>query len=673
MRVAFGIFFLIAICVTARAQLCTAPGQTPSTAFPVCGTSTFQQTTVPICNSHDLYVPGCSGTGGAQYQDKNPYWYKFTCFASGTLGFLITPNNLGDDYDWQLYDITGHNPDDVFTDHSLVVTGNWSGSSGLTGASNSGVTFIQCASAPSENAPTFSQMPQLIVGHEYLLLISHFTDTQSGYALSFSGGTAVITDPTIPGFKTLEVNCGGDALRLKLKKSIRCNSVSGNGSEFYITPSAANVVSDVGVNCNGGFDSDSLLLQLDQFLPAGNYVLHIQNGTDGNTLLDYCNNPIPTTDTIPFTVLPKVPTPLDSIAPVTCAPTTLRLIFKKNILCSSIAGNGSDFIVNGTYPVTVGAARGNCSGTPAVTKEILLQLSAPLDRQGNFTVTLTAGSDGNTIIDECGHVSPPGSSVTFSVRDTVNADFTYSINYGCSLDVINFFQPGGNGVNSWSWNLDDNLQSSQQNPSATYSIFNTKNIQSIVTNGFCSDTSRQSILLDNFLKADFTVLEDNCPKDPIPFTNASVGKITQYNWSFGDGTTGTGASPIHVYSGPNVATVYMITLTVTDSFGCQQSVSKKTKIYPSCVLDVPNAFTPNSDGHNDFLYPLNAVKAVNLEFEVFNRWGQLVYRTNDWKKGWDGRFNGQPQPTGTYVWMLRYTDRDTGKQIFRKGTAVLIR
>src|SRR6476659_2191148 len=127
MRVAFGTFFFIAICVTAKSQVCTAPGQLPSTAFPVCGTTTFQQTTVPICSTHDLFVPGCSGTGGALYRDKNPYWYKFTCYASGTLGFVITPKDLGDDYDWQLYDITGHNPDDVFSNNSLIVTGNWAG------------------------------------------------------------------------------------------------------------------------------------------------------------------------------------------------------------------------------------------------------------------------------------------------------------------------------------------------------------------------------------------------------------------------------------------------------------------------------------------------------------------------------------------------------------------
>jgi len=70
---------------------------------------------------------------------------------------------------------------------------------------------------------------------------------------------------------------------------------------------------------------------------------------------------------------------------------------------------------------------------------------------------------------------------------------------------------------------------------------------------------------------------------------------------------------------------------------------------------------------------LNAVKAVDLEFSVYNRWGQILFKSNNWKLGWDGRFKGQLQPGGGYIWMLRYTDRDTGKQVFRKGTALLIR
>src|SRR5689334_11201233 len=84
-------------------QPCTTPGQTPSTAFPVCGTSVFTQNNVPLCSTNAIYVPGCSQGSNAAYANKNPFFYIFTCFSSGTLGFLISPMAADEDYDWQLY------------------------------------------------------------------------------------------------------------------------------------------------------------------------------------------------------------------------------------------------------------------------------------------------------------------------------------------------------------------------------------------------------------------------------------------------------------------------------------------------------------------------------------------------------------------------------------------
>ena len=85
---------------------------------------------------------------------------------------------------------------------------------------------------------------------------------------------------------------------------------------------------------------------------------------------------------------------------------------------------------------------------------------------------------------------------------------------------------------------------------------------------------------------------------------------------------------------------------------------------------VPNAFVPG--GVNKELRP----KAVGIStmdyFRVFNRWGQLVYQTVEFGKGWDGRVNGVAQPIGTYVWMVSGTDY-TGKKVIKKGTATLIR
>jgi gliding motility-associated-like protein len=647
------------------AQTCTTPGQTPSSAFPVCGTGVFSQTNVPICGGRSLPSPKCPGDPLA---DKNPFWYKFTCFQAGSLGFVITPANLGDDYDWELYDVTGLNPDDVFTNGNIVVSSNWSGESGKTGASPAGTQPFVCAGF---GKPLFSSMVNLQVGHNYILLISHFTNSQSGYSLSFGGGTAVITDSTPPAMKTAEANCGGDVIRVKLNKKIKCKSISANGSEFVISPSGAVVTNATGINCSAQFDTDSLQLQLSQFLAPGNYTLQIKNGNDGNTLLDYCDNAIAQNAQVPFTILPKAPTPLDSIAPLTCAPNQLHLIFRKPILCSSIAANGSDFTINGTYPASVSAAAGACNGTS--TKEIIVTLGSQLQQAGTFNLVLKKGSDGNTIVDECGEETPVGASISFSVKDTVNADFSYTIDYGCKADTVQYSHAGGNGVNSWQWNMDEGFTSTQQNPVALYKVFNEKNVSLVVSNGYCSDSVTHKVMLINFLKADFSVYEDNCPNEPTQFTSTAQGIILNHSWLFGDGGTAQVASPIHVFTVPQRETSYNVKYTVTDTFGCQSTASKTIKIYTSCYLAVPNAFTPNGDNLNDVFHPLNAIKAEQFDFKIYNRWGQMIFSSNNWKIGWDGKINGVPQGTGTYLYMLRYVHRETKKMNEERGTFILIR
>lgn len=667
LRTLLAAFCLSLLTAQLSAQTCTTPGQNPSTAFPVCGTSTFAQTSVPQCGGRPMPNPKCANDG---LTDINPFWYKFTCFQTGTLGFLITPNNMDDDYDWELYDITGRAPDDVYKDGSLVVASNWSGESGKTGASSSGSGLYICGGF---GKPLFSKMPTVLAGHNYLLLVSHFTRTQSGYALSFGGGSAVITDTKESKLQTAEANCGGDIIRVKLNKKLKCSSLATNGSDFYLANSTLAVSSARGINCNNGFDMDSLELKLAGALAPGTHTLKVKKGSDGNTLLDACDNTMSTAEEISFTVTPRFPTPMDSLAAVPCAPRSLVLVFKKPMDCASIAADGSDFTVTSTYPVTVSGARGNCSGIPALTREVIITLSAPLQKAGSFLITLKKGSDGNTLINECGEETPAGSTLPFSVKDTVNADFTFTKRYGCTVDTVSYFHPGANEVSSWNWSLDEGKSSTEQAPQAYYSVFNTKKVKLVVSNGFCSDTATQSVVLDNLLKAEFLSFEDLCPNEASQFTGTPVGRAVQHHWSFGEGGTASIQSPSYTYSTPSRNAVYTVRYTVTDSLGCENTAEKPVRVYVNCYLAVPTAFTPNGDGNNDYLRVLNAIKAEKLEFKVFNRWGQLLFQTRDWKTGWDGRVKGADQPTGVYVWFLSYIDRDSGERRELKGVATLIR
>jgi gliding motility-associated-like protein len=668
MKLLAGILLLIGTAGSAAAQTtCTTPGQNPGTAFPVCGTSVFTQSAVPSCGGRRVPNPSCT----AALTDINPFWYKFTCFQTGTLGFRISPNNNNADYDWQIFDITGRNPNDVYSVVSIVVGSNWSGESGVTGADATGSQLFVC---DGFGRPRFSQMPTIQAGREYLLLVSNFADGESGYRLEFTGGTAVITDPTLPGLKRVEANCGADVLRLKLNKKMKCTSIAADGSDFFVTPAGfVTPVSATGINCAGNFDTDSVEITLDKPLPPGGYVLNVKNGSDGNTILDYCDRPIPLSDNTPFVILPKAPTPMDSLTPPACAPTSLKLVFKKPMKCNTVAADGSDFVVTGSYPVTVTSASGNCAAGSNLSKEITVTLSQPLFTAGNFTLTLRTGSDGNTIFDECNEETPAGSFLNFSVKDTVNADFTYTIKLGCINDTVDYVHPGANGVNNWNWNLDEGLSSSQQNPRALYKIFNEKNVTLIVSNGFCADTSSQKVALTNFFSADFTANEFNCPNEPVNFRFSGVGNIARYDWDFGDGASAQGSSVAHTYPVVPTNQIYRVRLTVTDVLGCQKLIQKNITVVRSCFIGVPKAFTPNGDGLNDYLYPMYAVKALNLSFSIYNRWGQLLFRTNDWRNGWDGTFRGQGQDPGTYVWVLRYNDRDSGRLVEERGTTILLR
>jgi len=89
-------------------------------------------------------------------------------------------------------------------------------------------------------------------------------------------------------------------------------------------------------------------------------------------------------------------------------------------------------------------------------------------------------------------------------------------------------------------------------------------------------------------------------------------------------------------------------------------------------LHVPNAWSPNGDGHNDKLYPLT-INIIELKyFRVYNRWGQLMFETSTLGVGWDGTYNGQPQVMDVYTWTVEATGLD-GVHYKQAGNAILMR
>ena len=649
-----------------QAQVCTTLGQNPQTAFPVCGTSVFKQGVVPICGNRN--VPSSCVSIAAPITDKNPFWYSITCFEDGTLGFIIQPDKNSEDYDWQLFDVTGRNPAEVYTNSSLFVACNWSGESGTTGASLAGSSLTVCA---GYGQPLFSAMPDLKKGHKYLLLVSHFSDSQSGYSLSFQDGTAVITDPLTPAVQKADATCENQ-LTIVLNKKMKCSSLAANGSDFSILPNNSAVISASSINCNNSFEMDTVLLVLRDPLQPGNYKLRVNNGTDGNTLLDNCDRLVPVGSNIDFTVLPRNPIPFDSIVPFKCSPAQLRVVLKNNILCSSVATDGSDFIIDGPTNIRVLKATGIC--TAGNTFSIDLNLSQPIVTGGDYSLRLVRGGDNNTLLDVCGLGIPAGSTIPFKVSNTVSAQFDYQLLKGCITDTLVASHINRNNVNSWIWVFDGIKQNGNGDVVKIYNTTGKKNVQLIVSNGLCQDSTQTEITITPKLIALFEATPVVCPEDSAFFVNLSTGDAIRWEWNFDNGKTYNQSNPPAQYYPPKGNNAnYNPSLTIWDAKGCSSNASRIISVIANCNIDLPSAFTPNGDGLNDFFYPLNAYKTKNLVFKVFNRFGQVIFESHDWQQKWDGKVGGKEQSTSSFTWTLSYQIEGIDKQYFRKGVVSLIR
>jgi gliding motility-associated-like protein len=120
----------------------------------------------------------------------------------------------------------------------------------------------------------------------------------------------------------------------------------------------------------------------------------------------------------------------------------------------------------------------------------------------------------------------------------------------------------------------------------------------------------------------------------------------------------------------NQVYLYRITAFPTE-IGISNSISNTITIIKEPNLFHPSAFTPNRDGLNDTFKVFGQFTA-QVEFKIFNRWGELLFLTTDLNRGWDGTYKGNSMPEGTYVFRAKLTDL-AGRTSERSGTILLLR
>ncbi len=143
--------------------------------------------------------------------------------------------------------------------------------------------------------------------------------------------------------------------------------------------------------------------------------------------------------------------------------------------------------------------------------------------------------------------------------------------------------------------------------------------------------------------------------DQVIFTNTSTGiNQTHWNWFFTDNHGFRSSNQNTIYLFENSGT-YPIAMVVKNVWGCSDTVVKAVTIGNEYCLYVPNVFKPDGDGLNDIFFPLGT-GITKYELNIFDRWGELLFTSQDFSKGWDGTFKSLACKADTYIWKIKVND-----------------
>ena len=266
----------------------------------------------------------------------------------------------------------------------------------------------------------------------------------------------------------------------------------------------------------------------------------------------------------------------------------------------------------------------------------------------NYIVTLT---------DECGNTK--NESVLVNVNPLPNVDILPQTKTACGTVQLNFSNNMANQSGStYYWDFGDNTSSTQENPTKAYSQTGFYNVMLTVTSAFgCvnSDQANMNITVNPKPVAQFdaSTYKTTMLNPEISFDNYSVD-ANFYEWTFGDGNTSTQQNPINTYTKDGI---YLVQLIAKNTFGCKDTATAKIEIEPEYHFYIPNAFTPDNDGNND-IFTAVGEEIEEFDMQIFNRWGELIYETNDLNNGWNGttKNDNSLAMEGVYVYNIKLRD-----------------
>ena len=260
-----------------------------------------------------------------------------------------------------------------------------------------------------------------------------------------------------------------------------------------------------------------------------------------------------------------------------------------------------------------------------------------------------------------------------SPTPTINA----SVTEGCSpLSTTLSTQSLPNATYSWSSNGVNIGTGASLN--AAFLNAGCFDITLSITLGTCqsSVTTNDLVCVEAQPNVSFTVNPNSFTNstETVNFNNNTIG-ATAYLWDFGDEQTSSEINPSHLYSGIN--SNILATLTATSSLGCTSSYSVVINYVEETVFYVPNTFTPDEDEFNQTWGPVftKGFDAFNFNLKVYNRWGEIIWESNDAKGRWDGNYGtgGLKCPLGVYTWRIDYKPIETDEKLTISGQVNLLK
>jgi gliding motility-associated-like protein len=271
--------------------------------------------------------------------------------------------------------------------------------------------------------------------------------------------------------------------------------------------------------------------------------------------------------------------------------------------------------------------------------------SQSFGKDGSFKVMLLTlsqnGCDDTTYADVVIHPHPVSKFSVDTVCFPEAVEFT-------NLSTISSGQITGS-----EWLFGDGKRGTSSNASHVYASASEYDVELISVSSFgCRDSVKvvKAVKVQDKPKADFDFEQLSTltlDETRYQFRNRSSANAVKYLWDFGNQTNSQDTNPIGIFTDTGN---YRPTLIVFTSEGCSDTLSKPTGVViPDFFYFLPNAFSPNGDAHNNVYKGAGSVFVYRFNMQIYNRWGEKMFETDDITKGWDGYYNGELCMEGAYL------------------------